>query len=129
MAFTTSLLTSYLDDCNIKYQVEGGFVGFEYNQRLFFGAICSTPPFESCLSMVLPGLCEVSPFDVKTYLKFINQLNGDMDLVKFVFDEKDNSIYVEAFIPLDSSPEMDDLVPGLVNVLLAAHDRFVAAHQ
>ncbi|MBO7462144.1 MAG: hypothetical protein J6T96_06070 [Bacteroidales bacterium] len=129
MAFDNSLLTSFLNDCNIKYQVEDGLVSFEYDQRFFFGTISSLAPFDSCLSMILPGLCEVSPFDAKTYLKFINKLNDEMDLVKFVLNERNNSIYVEASIPLDSSPELDDLVPGLVKVLLAAHDKFSAAHQ
>jgi hypothetical protein len=129
MKYDNRLLTNFLDECNIQYEENDGTVLFEYDKRFFLGAIRDLPPFESCLSMCLPKVCAVSPLDVKTYLKFINQLNDEMDVAKFVFSEKRNDIYIEASIPLDSSPELDDLVPGLVKVLLAAFDKFAAAHQ
>jgi len=129
MAFNNSLLTQFLNDCNIRYSVDDGVVRFEYNNRVFLGEIRSTPVFESSLVLILPGIREVQPFDVKTYLKFLNQLNSQVSVAKFVLDEQYNSIYIEAEIPLDSSPELDDLVPGLVKVILEAHDAFNAAHQ
>ena len=128
MAFNNSLLTQFLNDCNIRYSVDDGVVTFEYDNRVFLGLIRSTPVFESSLVLVLPGIHEVKPFDVKTYLKFLNQLNSQVSVAKFVLNEN-NVIYIEAEIPLDSSPELDDLVPGLVKVILEAHDAFNAAHQ
>ncbi len=129
MAFTNSLLTQFLDDCNLRYSVENGIVTFEYDNRFFIGAIRSTNSFESSLAVILPRIYEVKPFDIKTYLKFINHLNSQVSVAKFILDEQENTIYIEAEIPLDSSPELDDLVPGLVKVILEAHDAFNAAHQ
>ena len=124
MAFTTSLLTSYLDDCNIKYETVEQFVSFEYDNRMFIGYIRQLPVFEGSLGLVLLQIGDVSPFEVKQYLKLINKLNYDADVVKYVYNEEHNSIDVGAEVPLDSSPELDDLVPGLVKLLLHAHDVF-----
>lgn len=129
MAFNNSLLTQFLSDCNIRYTVDDGVVSFEYDNRYFIGAIRPTAAFDSSLVLILPGIHEVKPFDTKTYLKFINQLNDQVSVAKFVLDEERNSIYIEAEIPLDSSPELDDLVPGLVRLIVDAHDKFNAAHQ
>ncbi len=129
MAFNNSLLTQFLSDCNLRYTVDDGVVSFEYDNRFFLGAIRPTSAFDSSLVMILPGIVEVKPFDSKKYLKYINQLNGQIPIVRFVLDEQNNSIYIEAEIPLDSSPELDDLVPGLVKLLVDAHNTFNAAQQ
>ena len=124
MAFNNSLLTQFLVDCNIRFTVDDGVVSFEYDNRYFLGAIRPTEAFDSSLVLILPGIQEVKPFDSKNYLKYINQLNGQVPVAKFVLDEQNNSIYIEAEIPLDSSPELDDLVPGLVKLLIEAYNTF-----
>jgi len=124
MAFNNSLLTQFLVDCNIRFTVDDGVVSFEYDNRYFLGAIRPTEAFDSSLVLILPGIQEVKPFDSKNYLKYINQLNGQVPVAKFVLDEQNNSIYIEAEIPLDSSPELDDLVPGLVKLLIDAYNTF-----
>ncbi len=124
MAFNNSLLTQFLVDCNIRFTVDDGVVSFEYDNRYFLGAIRPTEAFDSSLLLILPSIQEVKPFDAKNYLKYINQLNGQVPVAKFVLDEQNNSIYIEAEIPLDSSPELDDLVPGLVKLLVEAYNTF-----
>ena len=129
MAFNNSLLTQFLADCNIRFSVDDGVVSFEYDNRYFLGAIRPTAAFDASLLLILPGIQEVQPFDAKNYLKYINQLNGQVPVVKFVLDEQNNSIYIEAEVPLDSSPELDDLVPGLVKLLVEAHNVFITPQQ
>lgn len=119
MAFNITLLTQYLDECNIQYQMNEEAVCFEFNGIPFYGYVWGTSAFDSCLSIVLPGVCNVSPFETKQYMKLINRLNYEFHLVKFTFDENNNLIIV-GDVPLDSSPELDDLVPGLVKLLVEA---------
>ncbi len=129
MEFDYTLLTQYLNECDIPYQVDNnGVVSFIYEERHFVGCIGSSPAFDTTLTLILPGILEVSAFDEKKYLKLINKLNTEVSVVKFAFGEKSgNTIYIESEIPLDSSPEMDDLVPGLVKLLVYAYNAFCDA--
>ena len=137
MKYDNRLLTNFLDECNIKYEVDDNFmVSFEYDGRYLFGNVYNPEEegededgFVSGLTLFLPGIREVAPFDVKKYLKLINQLNNDVPLAKFVLDEETNIIHINVAVPLDSSPEMDDLVPGLVRTLVKAHNVFLEAEQ
>lgn len=126
MTFDYRLLTQYLNDCNISYQVDNNeIVSFVYDNKHFIGRIGTSPVFDTTLSLCLPGLLEVSPFEEKRYLKLINKLNNDVPVVKFGFGEQSgDTIFIETEIPLDSSPELDDLVPGLVKLLLYAYNVF-----
>lgn len=136
MKFDNSLLTSFLNDCNIKYQIEDDMVSFEYDGRYLLGDVYNPEVegededgFVSGLALFLPGIREVAPFDVKKYLKLINQLNNSVSIAKFILDEETNIIHISAAVPLDSSPEMDDLIPGLVRTLVKAHNTFMEADK
>jgi len=137
MKFDNSLLTSFLDDCNIEYQVEEDVVAFEYDGRCLFGYVYNPEyagdddeeyGFVAGLALILPEIHQVAPFDVKKYLKLINKLNADINVAKYVLDDN-NIIHISVAVPLDSSPEMDDLIPGLVRVLVAAHNAFMEADK
>jgi len=62
-------------------------------------------------------------------LKIINQLNVEMHVVKFIYHEETKMIFAVADVPLDSSPELDDLIPGIVNLLVDAVGQFEMANQ
>ena len=52
-----------------------------------------------------------------------------MHVVKFIYHEETKMIFAVADVPLDSSPELDDLIPGIVNLLVDAVGQFEMANQ
>lgn len=130
MAFDYTLLVSFFEECNIPYQIDPrGVVLFDYSGQRLYGSMKSTIAFESCMRIHLVVIDEISPFDVKRYLKIINQLNVEMHVVKFIYHEETKMIFAVADVPLDSSPELDDLIPGIVNLLVDAVGQFEMANQ
>jgi hypothetical protein len=129
MALNNTLLTNFLDEFNIHYQEDDESVSFEYDGRVFLGAIRQLPVFDGALNLMLPKIQEISTAETEQYLKIINKLNYEAVVVKYMLDEEYNVIDVIAEVPLDSSPELDDLVPGLIKLLLEAHNQFNAALQ
>ena len=132
MAFIFKSLTSYFDRCNIQYQIESasdeeGVVSFVYDKVPIFASVGPLPDFKSSLGLILLDVCEVPSSDESRFLKVINRLNDKFDIAKFVFEEKNNTIRIEVVAPLDSNPDLDIIVPGLVNLLLNALDDFLNA--
>ncbi len=133
MKFDNTLLTNFLDEYRIRYKVDADdeIVEFEYDGRYLFGFVESPSDedsdeygFVGVLVLGMRNVYEAPTSDVKNFLKLVNHLNAICAGVKFVIDEDSNILYIETAIPLDSTPEIDDLVPGLVKLLVEAHDEF-----
>ncbi len=125
MAIKSTLITSFLDDCNIDYEVdEDDFVSFSYDERFFVGFIDAAGVINTCLDLGLPRICEVPSIEKKKYLRLINWCNEQVPIVKFTLDEDDNFISVNAQVSLDSNPDLDDLFPELIKLLCAAQGYF-----
>ena len=133
MKFDNTLLTNFLDEYCIRYEVEkDNCISFEYDGRYLIGYIYDPDldgehkdGFVSGIVLMMPGIREVAPNEGKKYLKLINQLNNTIPIVKFVLDNNSSLIHILVATPLDSSPEMDDLIPGLIRVLVNAHNVFM----
>lgn len=133
MKFDNTLLTNFLDEYRIRYKVDDdGYVEFVYNGRHLVGCVESPSDkdtdgygFVGALVLGIRNVYEAPTNDVKNFLKLVNHLNAICPgCVKFVIDEDSNMLYIETATPLDSTPEIDDIVPGLVNLLIDAHNEF-----
>ncbi|MCQ2974639.1 MAG: hypothetical protein MJ211_07485 [Bacteroidales bacterium] len=114
------LMYDYLIDCNIQPEVKNGSLIFDYEGEVFL--YLNNDEDDSYFEIDLPNLYEVNSFEINKALKIINEINSGFKLVKLI--ESDGHIHATAQILIDSSPELDDLVPRLVHMLIGAKNEF-----
>ena len=77
---------------------------------------------EQFFRMALPGIYDVTEDNRMAVLEAINETNRIMKVVKLTIPRDD--VWVLAEIMMDSTPELDDLVPRLLNILTGARQEF-----
>lgn len=77
---------------------------------------------EQFFRLALPGIFDVSEENRTTVLEAMNEVNKRMKVAKAYIPRDD--VWVAAEIMMDSTPELDDLVPRLLNILLGARKEF-----
>lgn len=73
---------------------------------------------EQFFRLALPGIYDVTDENRYAVLDAINEVNRGIKVVKLAIPRDDVWAYTE--IMLDSTPELDDFVPRLLNILLTA---------
>ena len=73
---------------------------------------------EQFFRLALPGIFDVTEENRVTVLEAMNEVNKRMKVAKAYIPRED--VWVAAEIMMDSTPELDDLVPRLLNILLGA---------
>ena len=77
---------------------------------------------EQFFRLALPGIYDVTEDNRMAVLEAINETNRVMKVVKLTIPRDD--VWVLAEIMMDSTPELDDLVPRLLNILTGARQEF-----
>lgn len=77
---------------------------------------------EQFFRLALPGIYDVTEENRFAVLEAINETNRIMKVVKLTIPRDD--VWVLAEIMMDSNPELDDLVPRLLNILTGARQEF-----
>lgn len=121
---------SSIEDLFLDYMRQNGFeCNTDNNGRIHFNCdnrhfVCYVEEYEdgfSQLVVILPDIFAIGSNEVQDW-KIINELNQNLD-VKFVIDSN-KSINVIVSTWVDSTPEMDYLIPALITNLLNAQDEF-----
>ena len=77
---------------------------------------------EQFFRLALPGIFDVTDENRTTVLEAMNEVNKRMKVVKAYIPRED--VWIAAEIMMDSTPELDDIVPRLLNILLGARKEF-----
>ena len=88
---------------------------------------------EQYLRLMMPAIFQVTEDNEDTILRAMNDVNGSIKVVKlYTMDmesekgEKDTSVWVAFEILADTTPELKDIVPRAINLLLGARLAFLA---
>ena len=103
-----------------KYN-EYGNIAFKYQMRnfLFF----NNDDDKQFFQLAMPSIFEVTDDNRMAVMEAMNEVNDTKKVVKLTIP-KSNMVWASAEIMMDSTPELDDLIPRLLNILLGAQEDF-----
>jgi hypothetical protein len=102
-------------------ELDSGFA-FKYQFKFFIIELDIKDP--NYLRIIMPNIYNVSlNLDIKKVFKACNEATKSTKVAK-VFMIDDNDVWATYEIIVDSTPELDDLIPRGLNILLAAHENF-----
>ena len=81
---------------------------------------------EAFINLTLPGIYEVTDDNRMAVFEAINQVNETTKVVKLTIS-RDNYVWCGAEIMMDSTPELDDVFPRLMKILMASQEKFYQA--
>jgi hypothetical protein len=77
---------------------------------------------QAYIHLTLPWIYDVAEDNRLAVLEAINEVNTTIKVVKLFLH--DNSVWCSTEIVMGSNPELDDFIPRLLNILLAAQEEF-----
>ena len=118
---TSEMVFNYLKQQGLVPEYnENGNIRFKYQMRsfLFFCDDSDTAFF----NLTLPCIYDVTDDNRMAVFEALNQVNETTKVVKLTI--ANNSVWCATEIMMDSTPELDDLVPRLLGILLTSRDKF-----
>ena len=95
-------------------------IRFKYQMRTFL--YFNNDDDEQFINLTMPCIYEVTEDNRMAVFEAINQVNETTKVVKLTI--AGDSVWCATEIMLDSSPEMGDLLPRLMNILLNSQQKF-----
>ena len=100
---------------------ERGNIEFKYQMRNFlFFSNDNDPQF---FQLTMPSIFEVTDDNRLAVLEAMNQINDNTKVIKLTVT-KSGYVWESTEIMLDSTPELDDVFPRLLNILLNTQQKF-----
>lgn len=119
---TTELVFNYLKEQGLvpKFNDRGN-IEFKYQMRnfLFF----NNDDDEQFFQLTMPSIFEVTDDNRMAVMEAMNEVNDTKKVVKLTVP-KSNMVWASAEIMMDSTPELDDLIPRLLGILLGTQEDF-----
>lgn len=120
---TDDLIIDYLTRNNIPVRKdENNYIWFDFNGRHFVNWNVDTDEGFSFTTIKLPAVYSVTKENILHCFKVANSLNRDK-WGKF-YVNREGVVDIELTILLDSTPELDDLIPALIKLLVNFHEDF-----
>ena len=95
-------------------------IRYKYQMKNFFYINNDNdPPF---INLTLPNIFEVTDDNRMAVFEAINEVNENTKVVKLTIYK--NQVWCATEIMLDSTPELDELFPRLMNILMIAQQKF-----
>lgn len=114
---TSEMVFEYLKNQGLMPRIdEDNDIIFKYQMLTFI--YFNNDEDEQFFRLALPGIFDVTEENRVTVLEAMNEVNKRMKVAKAYIPRED--VWVAAEIMMDSTPELDDLVPRLLNILLGA---------
>lgn len=125
---TDDLIIDYLTRNNIpiRRNNDDDCIYFDYEGRHFINLNIDTDEGFSYTTIRLPAIYSVTQENLNHCLNVVNKLNRD-NWGKFFVNG--SGVDIEVTILLDSTPELNELMPALINLILEWHDSFNKAIQ
>lgn len=121
---TSELLFNYLKEEGLvpRYN-ENGNIAFKYQMRNFLFFVDDND--SAFFNLTLPCIYDVTDDNRMAVFEAMNQVNESTKVVKLTI--ANDSVWCATEIMMDSTPEMEDLVPRLLNILLTSREKFYKA--
>ena len=118
---TSEMVFEYLKSQGLVPKIdEDNDIIFKYQMLTFI--YFNNDDDEQFFRLALPGIFDVTEENRTTVLEAMNEVNKRMKVVKAYIPRED--VWIAAEIMMDSTPELDDIVPRLLNILLGARREF-----
>lgn len=119
---TSEFVFDYLKEQGLvpKYNDQGN-IAFKYQMRSFL--FFNNDNDEQFFQLTMPSIFEVTDDNRMAVMEAMNEVNDTKKVVKLTVP-KSNRVWASAEIMMDSTPELDDLIPRLLNILLSAQQDF-----
>lgn len=96
-------------------------IRYKYQMKNFFYINNDNdPPF---INLTLPNIFEVTDDNRMAVLEAMNEVNDTTKVIKLTVTKSGN-VWESTEIMLDSTPELDDVFPRLLNILLNTRQKF-----
>lgn len=105
-----------------KYN-ENGNITFKYQMRSFLFLVDDKDA--AFFNLTLPRIYDVTDDNRMAVLEAVNEVNENTKVVKLTV--ANDSVWCATEIMIDSTPELDDLFPRLLNILLTSREKFYKA--
>lgn len=100
---------------------ERGNIEFKYQMRNFLFFVNDND--EQFFQLTMPSIFEVTDDNRMAALEAMNQINDTTKVIKLTVT-KSGYVWESTEIMLDSTPELDDIFPRLLNILLNTQQAF-----
>ena len=100
---------------------ERGNIEFKYQMRTFLFFVNDND--EQFFQLTMPSIFEVTDDNRMAALEAMNQINDTTKVIKLTVT-KSGYVWESTEIMLDSTPELDDIFPRLLNILLNTPQAF-----
>ena len=115
------LMKEFLSSQGFKYeQYEDNDIFFKYQMRNFI--FMGSDNDETFLRLVMPGVFDVTEDNRAGVLEATNAVSVSMKVVKATI--VNDNVWLSAELLIDSTPVFDDIIPRVLDILLAAQQEF-----
>ena len=94
---------------------------FKYQMKTFL--YFNNDEDEAFFNLTMPCIFDVTDENRMEVFEALNEVNETTKVVKLSISS-DNSVWCATEIMMDSTPELDDLIPRLINILLNSNEKF-----
>ena len=118
---TSEMVFDYLKSQGLmpKYDERDNII-FKYQMRNFL--YFSNDEDEQFINLTMPCIYDVTDDNRMAVFEAINEVNETTKVVKLTI--AGDSVWCATEIMLDSTPELDDLIPRLLGILMGAQKKF-----
>lgn len=119
---TSEQVFNYLKEQGLvpKY-TDNGNIEFKYQMRSFI--FFTNDDDAQFFQLTMPSIFTVTDDNRMAALEAMNQINDNTKVIKLTVT-KNNNVWESTEIMLDSTPELDDIFPRLLNILLNTRQKF-----
>lgn len=118
---TSELVFDYLRHQGLMPEYnENGNIRFKYQMLVFI--FFTDDNDRAFFNLTLPNIYEVTDDNRLAVFEAINQVNENTKVVKLTISG--NHVWCAAEIMIDTTPELDDLVPRLLGILMTSREKF-----
>ena len=119
---TSENVFNYLKSQGLMPQYDDrGNIEFKYQMRNFLFFVNDND--EQFFQLTMPSIFEVTDDNRMAALEAMNQINDTTKVIKLTVT-KSGYVWESTEIMLDSTPELDDIFPRLLNILLNTQQKF-----
>lgn len=121
---TSEMMFEYLKEQGLvpRYN-DNGNIAFKYQMRNFLFFVDDND--SAFFNLTLPCIYDVTDDNRMAVFEAMNQVNENTKVVKLTI--ANDSVWCATEIMMDTTPELDDLVPRLLGILLTSRDKFYKA--
>lgn len=121
---TSEMVFDYLRNQGLVPQYnQSGNITFKYQMRSFLFFVDDDDA--AFFNLTLPRIYEVTDDNRLAVFEAINEVNENTKVVKLTI--ANDSVWCATEIMMDTTPELDDLIPRLLGILLTSREKFYKA--